>query len=237
MDHKKFISHISEVFNVEMEEIITMTMTMGRLVSNQIRDALKALDSRDKEAARQTINRENEVNQMEVAIGETCTGVLATRQPTASDLRLLVAASSITGNMERIGDEAQRIAEISIKLADENAEDEPIHSVETIGKTLLLNLENAINAFERMDPVLALGVIKTDQEVNDKYEALLRQLVLLMMDNSRLIPWALDMIWVARSLERIGDHIKNIGEATIYLVKGKDVRHAPTAEMEKAILG
>ncbi len=239
MDRKKFLSHISEEFNVELETIIERTLDMGKYVATQVYDSLRVLREGDVEKAKNVIARDAEVNALDISISEACTEILAIRQPTASDLRLVVTVNSIIGNLERIGDEAKKIAWLVINN-DEGCRrvEHPVTPVVMdLGENILVSLHDVLSAFEHMELEKAIAVIRADRDINDKYEALIRQLVLTMMENSRLIPCSLNMIWTARSLERIGDHIKNIGEAIIYLVKGKDIRHKPIEELDNTVFG
>lgn len=227
--------HISQQFNEELEDIRNHVMAMGGLVEQQLTDALVALVECNRELGEQVISNDHRVNGLEVNIDEECSRVLARRQPAAGDLRLIVAVIKTITDLERIGDQAERVGRMAVRLAD--AEMKQTHYVELqhIGNHVREMLHNALDAFARMDPVAALNVAREDIKVDNEYESIMRQLMTFMMEDPRTISRVLDVMWAARALERIGDHARNISEYVIYLVKGKDVRHVSLDQMEEEV--
>lgn len=217
--------HISQRYNEELEDIRNKVLQMGGLVEVQTKKAVKALLEHDQELAKEVAKSDHSVNQMEVDIDEECTRVIARRQPTASDLRLVIAVVKVITDLERIGDEAEKIARYSKKLAkNPNAVD--THSeLSHMSKLVLSILHDALDAFARLDADEAVVILGRDAEINKELDNLSRLLLTYMMEDPRNIKNALRVSWCARSLERIGDHAQNICEYVIYLVKGKDVRH------------
>ncbi|MFA7387796.1 MAG: phosphate signaling complex protein PhoU [Thiohalobacteraceae bacterium] len=232
MDKKGIGQHISQQFNAELEDIRNRVLTMGGLVEQQIADAMTATLEGDQHMADLVINNDLKVNAMEVALDEECNRVLARRQPTASDLRLVVAVIKTITDLERIGDEAERIARMGQHSA--GSDEARVHPVQIqhLGDQVRQMVHDALDAFARMDTELAVQVWRQDLKVDAEYEAIMRQLITFMMEDPRSIPRVLDIMWSARSLERIGDRARNICEYVIYLVKGKDVRHTSLEHME-----
>jgi phosphate transport system protein len=227
--------HISQQFNEELEDIRNHVMAMGGLVEQQLSDALTALVECNPELGEQVIGNDHKVNGLEVNIDEECSRVLARRQPAAGDLRLIVAVIKTITDLERIGDQAERVGRMAVRLAD--AEMKQTHYVELqhIGNHVREMLHSALDAFARMDAVAALNVAREDVKVDNEYESIMRQLMTFMMEDPRTISRVLDVMWAARALERIGDHARNISEYVIYLVKGKDVRHVSLDKMEEEV--
>ena len=229
--------HISQQFNEELKDIRNRVLTMGGLVEQQISDAIRALDEGDTGIAELVIQRDVNVNAMEVAIDEECSTILARRQPAASDLRLIVAVIKTITDLERIGDQAERIARMAIQLA-EGKDSQPRHvDLVHMGNQVREMLHKALDAFARMDAEAAVAVAKDDVRVDKDYKGIMRQLITYMMEDPREITSALDMMWSARAIERIGDHACNISEYVIYLVRGKDVRHISLEQLEKEVHG
>ncbi len=224
--------HISQQFNAELEDIRNRVLTMGGVVEQQLADAMTALVEGDERMAEAVINGDYKVNAMEVALDEECNRVLARRQPTAVDLRLIVAVIKTITDLERIGDEAERIARMAQQVG--SGEDMKVHpaQIQHLGDQVRQMVHSALDAFARMDTELAVQVWREDLKVDKEYEAIVRQLITFMMEDPRSIPRVLDIMWAARSLERIGDRARNICEYVIYLVKGKDVRHTSLEHME-----
>ena len=232
MEKKGIGQHISQQFNAELEDIRNRVLTMGGLVEQQIADAMTAIVEGDDRMADIVINNDYKVNAMEVALDEECNRVLARRQPTAGDLRLVVAVIKTITDLERIGDEAERIARMGQQnAASDEARVHPVQ-IQHLGDQVRQMVHNALDAFARMDTELAVQVWREDLKVDTEYEAIMRQLITFMMEDPRSIPRVLDIMWSARSLERIGDRARNICEYVIYLVKGKDVRHTSLEHME-----
>ncbi len=229
--------HISHQFDEEMQNLRSQVMKMGGLVEQQIMDAVEALQRIDSHAADKVIVRDHKVNALEVNIDETCTQILARRQPAASDLRMVVAVIKTITDLERIGDEAEKIAKMAVKLSEQDASFRTRYAgVRHLGEHIIRMVHNVLDAYARLDVDAALQVVRDDEEADEEYQNLLRMLMTYMMEDPRTISEVLDVIWAARALERIGDHAKNIGEYIIYLVKGKDVRHVDLNELEKDLL-
>lgn len=231
--------HISHRFNEELEQVRTLVISMGTLVEQQVNDGLSAVLNADAELAVKVIERDHEVNAMELKIDEYCTQILARRQPAASDLRLLVSVIKSITDLERMGDESVKFGKNAIKLAQGNfAEGEgarPLVELKHLGKHVSETLNKALTAYAQMDVEAALEIIKNDNIVDEEFDNISRLLVTKMMENPREIKNALRVTWCARALERIGDHTTNLCEYIVYLVEGKDVRHA-TIEQIKATM-
>jgi phosphate transport system protein len=227
--------HTSRQYDKELEDIRTRVLAMGGLVERQIAEAVDALVSGDVEKAEEVISRDYRVNAMDVSIDEECTQILARRQPAAGDLRLVMAVIKIIADLERIGDGAERIGRTTIRLSERERSVNTFDSIRFLSNHALGMLRDSLDAFARMDPEAALNVAAQDIQVDAQYESILRQLITYMMEDPRNISWAVELIWVARALERIGDHACNICEYVIYLVKGKDVRHTSLESMEQIV--
>ncbi len=235
MENTDLGHHISQQFNTELEDIRNRVLAMGGLVEQQLVDAIEALLSGDSGKGEQVVTNDHKVNAYEVAIDEECSRILARRQPTASDLRLVVAVIKTITDLERIGDEAEKIGHLAIHLSESHSSKLKFNMIRHLGDQARQLLHGALDAFARMDVEQALQVARDDEEVDKEYESVLRQLITYMMEDSRVITSALDMTWAARALERIGDHSKNICEYVIYLVMGKDVRHIEYQQMEETV--
>jgi len=225
MDNIQINQHISRQFNAELEEIRNKVLAMGGMVEQQIRDAVTALVEGDTELAEKVVDNDMRVNAAEVDIDEECSQIIARRQPAASDLRLVVAIIKTITDLERIGDQAERVAHTAIRLTGGDRSVNHHIELRHLGDQVSAMVHDVLDAFARMDPEAAVQVAKDDIKVDKEYESVMRQAITFMMEDPRAITGMLDIIWVARALERIGDHAKNIGEYVIYLVKGKDVRH------------
>lgn len=237
MDSNNISHHISHKFDEEMENLHNQVLKMGGLVEQQISGAIEALKYSNAPDAEKIILQDHKVNALEVAIDEACTRILARRQPAASDLRMVIAVIKTITDLERIGDEAERIAKMALNLAED---DSSIHSrfvgIRHLGEQVKQMVHDVLDAYARLSVDAALKVVREDNNTDKEYKDLMRMLITYMMEDPRTISQVLDMIWAARSLERIGDHAKNIGEYVIYLVKGKDIRHLDLDEVEKDIL-
>ncbi|AQA18824.1 phosphate transport system regulatory protein PhoU [Halioglobus japonicus] len=217
--------HISEKFNTELEAIKNHLLEMGGKVEQQLSEAVEALVSRDTGEAETIVQRDHEVNEMEMAIDDECATILARRQPAASDLRLVVAVMKVNTDVERIGDEAAKIARQAIRLAEENISPSNYVEIRHIGSHVASMLRKSLDAFARLDLELAVEVVKEDRAVDKEYDSAMRALMTFMMEDPRDIGPILNEMWALRSLERIGDHAANIAEHVVYLVRGQDVRH------------
>ena len=236
MDKLNLTHHISQKFNEELEDVRNRVLAMGGLVEQQIVDALKALTEGDSELGRAIEQHDYKVNQLEVSIDEECGRILARRQPAASDLRLILAIIKTITDLERIGDEAEKIGRFAARLAEQERPNTNYREIEHLGNHVRTMLHDALDAFARLDAEAAVRVAKEDERVDGEYDALSRQSITFMMEDPRTIRRVLDVMWSARALERIGDHAKNICEYVIYLVRGKDVRHAGFEAMEREVL-
>jgi len=238
MDKISIGHHISHQFNVALEDVRNRVLAMGGLVEQQLADAIRALALGDTHLAENVITGDYKINAAEVAIDDECVQILARRQPAASDLRLIIAIIKTITDLERIGDEAERIARMTINLAKAGGSDNraPYYHIERLGDQVKHMLHDALDAFARMDAEAAVAVWREDRKADQEYGDITRQLITLMMADSQAIPKALDILWSARALERIGDRSRNICEYVIYLVHGKDVRHTSIEHMEKEVL-
>ncbi len=232
----KFTAHISQQFNSDIEELRNHLLTMGGLVETQVSNAVTALVEADSGLAASVRSTEKQINAMEMSIDEECTRVLALRQPAASDLRLVMAISKAITDLERIGDEANKIAKLAIILAEQGQAPHGYIETRHIGNQVSRMVHNALDAFARYDVETALEVAQEDKSVDMEYESAMRQLVTFMMEDTRSISRVLNIIWALRALERIGDHARNISEHVIYLVKGKDIRHTSIETIKEHVL-
>lgn len=225
--------HISHKFDEDVEEVTTSVLNMGGLVVQQIEKSVKALLAGDKEMAEEVIEDDLKVNTFDVDIDEMCNSIIVMRQPTATDLRLIMAIIKTTSDLERMGDEAKRIARQAIDISKRGALPEQFDSIEQMSTRVIGMLNKALDAFARRDVDESFNVIQVDKKVDKDYENLVRQQITYMMEDPRKIPVAIDLLWSSRALERIGDRACNICEYVIYLVKGKDVRHVEIKELKK----
>lgn len=229
--------HISHKYNEELEQLRNRVLNMGGLVEQQCRDALQALVGRDALLAETVATSDHKVNQLEVEINAECTDILARRQPAASDLRMLVAIIRMTADLERIGDEAEKIGRLAVKLAEGHEKQSYYVEPNHLGDSVLEMLRGALDAFARLDVEAAIRVAARDPEIDREFESLTRLLITHMMEQPRVVKSMLQVNWCARALERIGDHAVNLCEEVIYLVKGSDVRHLSQREIEEKYLG
>ncbi len=225
MENLNIGQHISRRYNEELEDIRNRVLAMGGLVEQQLKDAMTALEKRDAVLAVQVVERDCEVNAMEVAIDEECNRVLARRQPAASDLRLVVAVIKTITDLERIGDEAERIARMVSTLIGEEHSTRLFTQIRNLGHHVCNMVHGALDAFAHLDTEKSVEVWSEDRQVDEEYDSLMRELMTYMMEDPRSIPTILQAMFAARAMERIGDRAGNICEYVIYLVKGKDVRH------------
>ncbi|WOG28363.1 phosphate signaling complex protein PhoU [Endozoicomonas sp. 8E] len=227
--------HISQQFNHELEELRNNLLSMGGQVEKQVSDAINALINADSEGAVVVCEKDRDINFMELAIDEECSRILARRQPAASDLRLVISCSKAATDLERIGDEAAKIARFAISLSEQGEAPKGYIETRHIGNHVRQMVQDALNAFARFDADLALAVAKEDKTVDREYKSATRELVTYMMEDPRSITRVLNIMWVLRSLERIGDHARNLAEYVIYLVKGTDVRHIGIKRIQEEV--
>jgi phosphate transport system protein len=231
-----YSTHISQRFNEELEQIRTQLLTMGGIVERQVNDAVEALLTGNVELAEQSRRVDQQTNEMEMLIDEQCTTIIARRQPAASDLRLITSIAKAVSDLERIGDEASRICRQAIDLAqDNNAQHRGYQEIRHIGNLVREMVKDVLTAFARSDTEMAYRVAKQDKAVDQEYRTAMRLLATYMMEDPRAISSTLNVIWVLRSLERIGDHACNMAEHLIYLVSGTNVRHASLKEIKQAV--
>ena len=229
--------HLSTQFDTELTAVSTRVLELGGLVESQIRQAIQALSQFSVEIANEVVANEPRVNAMEVEIDHDLSSIIARRQPTARDLRLLIAISKTTANLERAGDEAAKIARMVLSIINSGAP-RNLPSLELrVASELASNLLNkALDAFARLDTKAALAILKEDDLIDKEFDGFVRKLVTYMMEDPRTISASLDLLFLAKAIERIGDHSKNVAELIIYLVKGKDVRHAAMDDIESTVL-
>ena len=236
MDKPTMSRHISGKFNEELEAVRNQVLSMGGLVEQQLRDSLHAIEKSDHDLAEQILRRDTKINALEVQIDEACVQIIAKRQPAASDLRLIIAIFKTISDLERIGDEVERIAKVALESFNKDQQEFMV-SLENLGQLVLTMLHGVLDAFARMDLDSAYEVHQMDAQADRQYEGLTRQLMTYMMEDPRSIPKVMNVLWSARSLERIGDRCQNIAEYIIFFVKGKDVRHVSAESMEQTVKG
>ncbi|MEY4598625.1 MAG: hypothetical protein RLZZ445_1422 [Pseudomonadota bacterium] len=230
--------HTLKQFDTELEEIRSRVLQMGGLVEQQIIRAIQALTEGHVGIAREVMNNDHRVNALEVAIDEECSTVIARRQPAAKDLRMIMTVVKTITDLERIGDEAAKIARMTLSLYGAGRPTIPrAAEIQHVADIALGMLRNALDAFARLDLAVAAKVVRQDEQVDSEFKAILRQLITFMMEDPRTISHALDILFIAKSIERIGDHAKNMSEYVVYLVKGKDVRHTSVETLEREALG
>ena len=226
--------HLSSQFDADLNTVSTRVLEMGGLVESQLHQALYALVHLSLETANQVIENEARVNQMEREIDHDITSTIARRQPTARDLRFLMAISRTTSNLERAGDEVTKVARM-VKSIIENGSPRslPIAELRLAADLAAALMRKSLDAFARLDTNMAIEIIKGDDAVDVEYDGFLRKLITYMMEDPRKITPSLDLLFLAKAIERVGDHAKNIAESIIYIVKGEDVRHTPMETLER----
>ena len=228
--------HLSSQFDSELSTVSSRVMEMGGLVESQIRTAVYALAQFSVESADQVFELETRVNAMEVDIDRELSSIIARRQPTARDLRLLIAISKTTANLERAGDEAEKIARMVKSIISSGAARAlPASELRVAADLASGLLRKALDAFARLDVNMAVSILKEDDAIDREFDGFVRKLITYMMEDPRTISASLDLLFLAKAIERIGDHSKNIAELIIYLVEGKDVRHQALEHIESAI--
>lgn len=227
--------HTFQRFDDELNNLVTQMLKMGGLVEKQLQDALLSVETLDIELAEAVIENEDRVNDLDIKIDKMCSQIIAMRQPTASDLRLILGVSKSVGDLERIGDEVGKIAEMVIQIHEKNERTDRFVEINHLGDKVVKMLEKALDAYGRFDTEAALEVAQLDKEVDREYRSATRALVTYMMEDPRTIASVLNVMWTTRSLERVGDHIQNLAEQLIYTVKGVDVRHASLKQIKKQV--
>ena len=237
LKQEDYTHHISGQFNAELETLRNHMLEMGGKVEQQLSNAIEALVNMDSGRAELIINLDHEVNQMEMNIDDQCSSILARRQPAASDLRLVVAIIKVNTDLERIGDEAAKVARQAVRLSEAGNSPSNFVEIRHIGTHVADMLRRSLDAFARLDVDMAVDVVKNDTVVDREYGSALRSLMTFMMEDPRSIGSIINEMWALRSLERIGDHASNIAEQVVYLVRGLDVRHGRLEELGDKVHG
>ena len=232
-----FNHHISSQFNEDLQDVNTQFMTMGGLVEQQVANAIQALLETDVALALKVQADDQLVNTMETQIDEALTLILARRHPAARDLRMVIAISKANTDLERIGDEAAKIARIAQALSEDGESPRGYMETRHIGNQVRIMIHQALDAFARLDTTQALQVMQADGDIDREYQSATRTLMTYMMEDPRYITRVINVLWILRALERIGDHARNIAEQVIYMVKGLDVRHTSYEAIEQKIQG
>lgn len=228
--------HTLKQFDTELEKIRSRVLQMGGMVEEQITQALESLTTGNTALARQVMDNDHQVNALEVTIDEECSTLIALRQPTAKDLRTIMTVVKTITDLERIGDEAAKIARMAQAIYESDRPSVPrVTEIERVTELALGMLRNSLDAFARLDLIVAAKVVRQDEQVDKAFKNILRQLITFMMEDPRTISHAIEILFIAKAIERIGDHAKNLAEAIIYVVKGKDVRHHPLEAVEDVI--
>ncbi len=228
--------HLSTQFDSELNAVSTRVMELGGLVESQVQQAIRALGQFNAEVAHQVIETETRVNEMEVEIDHEISSIIARRQPTARDLRLLIAISKSTANLERAGDEAEKMARMVLSIIQSGTpRNLPASELRVAADLASGLLRKALDAFARLDTVAAVSILKEDDLIDKEFDNFMRVLITYMMEDPRMISPSLDLLFLAKAIERVGDHAKNIAELIIYIVKGADVRHSSIEEIESVL--
>jgi phosphate transport system protein len=230
--------HLSTQFDAELSGISTRVLEMGGLVESQVAQAIYALTNFSGETASHVLTQEEIVNTMEMEIDRDLSTIIARRQPTARDLRLLIAISKTIANLERVGDEAARIARTVQRLINSGVSSRmrlPVSDLAFESELAIKQLRKSLDAFARLDVEKAIEVLKQDDQIDQEFEGLMRKLITFMMEDPRTISSSIDIVFVAKAIERVGDHAKNLAEVIIYVVKGTDVRHNPVSTVETMV--
>jgi phosphate transport system protein len=235
MEQADLSHHISRRFNDDLERVRSKVLGMGGFVEQQLSRAVNALVEGDSVLGEAVARDDYQINGMEVAIDEECSRILATRSPAAGDLRVIVAIIKAITDLERMGDECEKIGNIAARLATQERPADKYREIKHLGRVVQDMVHESLDAFARMDAEAALRVARQDRLVDEEYEAIQRQSITFMMEDPRSIRRALDVMWVVRALERIGDHAKNLCEYVIYMVHGKDVRHTRLEDVESEL--
>jgi phosphate transport system protein len=228
--------HISKQFDAELEGVRSRVLQMGGFVEQQIEHAIEALTGGNEDLIEQVIANDHRVNAMEVTIDEICNQIIARRQPAASDLRLIMMVIKTITDLERIGDEAEKIARMArLIYASDRMHTPRFFEIKQVASIATDMVHKALDAFARLDLNSAADIVRQDEQVDEEFHSIMRQLITFMMEDPRKISTSLEILFIAKAIERIGDHAKNMSEYVVYMVKGKDVRHVTADEMEREI--
>ncbi len=229
--------HTSKQFDAELEAVRARVLQMGGLVESQIKFAIESLVNGDVAQMNRVIADDHRVNALEVEIDESCVRIIARRQPAAGDLRMVMMVIKTITDLERIGDEAEKIARMAKLLSQRERLILPRYTeIKHAAELALDMLRKSLDAFARLDPSCAAQVVRQDEQVDEEFRAIMRYLITFMMEDPRTISTALEILFVAKAIERIGDHAKNMSEYVVYMVKGRDVRHVTVEEIEREVL-
>ncbi|MDP2794456.1 MAG: phosphate signaling complex protein PhoU [Sulfurisoma sp.] len=229
--------HIAKQFDADLENIRSRVLQMGGLVEQQIVRAFGALENGDLMLADQVVATDHDVNRQEVELDEACAHLIARRQPAASDLRMIMAVIKTITDLERVGDEAKKIAKRARALHSGDTPFVPRVELRHVANVAVEMLRKALDAFARTDLTAAAQVVRQDKEVDAEFKSIMRQLITFMMEDPRMISSSLEVLFIAKAVERIGDHAKNISEYVVYMVKGRDVRHIGLEGIEREVAG
>jgi phosphate transport system protein len=228
--------HLSTQFDSELSSVSTRVMEMGGLVEVQVQQAVQALAQFSAEPARQVIELEDRVNAMDIELDHEIASIIARRQPTARDLRLLMAVAKVVANLERAGDEAEKMARMVLSIIETGAPRTlPSAELRTASSLASGQLRKALDAFARLDTTTAVAILREDDLIDREFDSFVRVLITYMMEDPRTISPSLDLLFLAKAIERVGDHAKNIAELIIYIVKGADIRHASIEQIEAVL--
>jgi len=229
--------HTYKQYDAELEALRAKVLQMGGLVEQQIVNALDSLVSVNPKLAQEVMEVDQQVNALEMQVDEDCSHIIARRQPAASDLRLIMMIVKTITDLERIGDEATKIARVTQKIYESDRMFKPrFNEIKTMVTLVRDMLRTSLDAFARLDVTRTVEVARQDEQVDEQFRAAMRQLITFMLEDPRTISMSLEVLFVAKAIERIGDHAKNIAEYVVYMVKGKDVRHTSVDEMERETL-
>lgn len=229
--------HTNKQFHADLETTRSMFLEMGGIVEAMVKQSMEALFSGDMEYVDSVLEHENQVDKLEVDIDERITNLIARNQPTAIDLRMLLSVSKMLTDLERCGDEAERIVKMARRIHESDSGYEPVVELRHMSTSVVSMINRALDAFARQDVVLAAEIVRSDKEVNESWKGSLRHIITYMIEDPRTISRSIDLIFIARALERIGDHAKNMAERVIYMVRGDDVRHAGLRYIVRTALG
>ncbi len=228
--------HLSTQFDTELSSVSSRVMEMGGLVEAQVQQAVQALGQFNAEVARGVIALEKRVNDMDIELDHEIASIIGRRQPTARDLRLLMAIAKAVANLERAGDEAEKMARMVLSIIQSGAPRTlPASELRTAADLAAGQLRKALDAFARLDVVTAVAILREDDLIDKEFDSFVRVLITYMMEDARTISSSLDLLFLAKAIERVGDHAKNIAELIIYIVKGADIRHASIEEIEAVL--